>query len=141
MVEQARAELPHECCGLLAGILDAADPERPAGRVLRRYPLANALASPKEYESDPKGLFAAFKDMRKEGLEHLAIYHSHPTSEPVPSQTDRARNWYGTEVMHLIIALQGEPAVRGWWIGETEVREAEWAVDNPDATANARSAS
>ena len=129
MLEQARAELPNECCGLLAGILDTSDPERPTGKVLRRYPLANALASPKEYESEPKSLFAAVKDMRQQGTDILAIYHSHPTSEPVPSKKDRERNWYGTDVMHLIISLHWEPpTVRGWWIGESEVREAEWEV-------------
>src|SRR5262245_17238518 len=84
MLAQAVAELPNECGGLLAGR---------DGRVTHRYPLTNALASPVRYESDPKELFAAEKDMRRQGTELLAIYHSHPTSEPVPSRTDLERNF------------------------------------------------
>ena len=36
MLEQARAELPNECCGLLAGTV-----EEGVGRVVARYPLVN----------------------------------------------------------------------------------------------------
>ena len=123
MLAQAQAELPNECCGLLAGRID----ERKVGRVLARYPLVNAAASPREYLGDDRMLFAAHKDMRNRGFELLAIYHSHPSSDPVPSKTDLARNYF-PDVMHLIISLKGnEPLMRGWWLGESEYGEAEWA--------------
>ncbi len=122
MLAQAVAEQPHECCGLLAGR---------DGRVTHRYPLTNALASPVRYESAPKALFAAFKDMREQGTELLAIYHSHPTSEPVPSRTDLERNFYGAEVVHFIVSLQGESrVVRGWRLGEASFGEAEWVIED-----------
>ena len=72
MLAQAVSELPNECCGLLAGRGD---------RVTHRYPLSNALASPVRYESDPRAMFAAFKDMRQQRTDLLAIYHSHPRWE------------------------------------------------------------
>src|SRR5271165_2728722 len=97
MLAQAVAELPNECCGLLAGR---------DGLVTHRYPLTNALASPVRYESDPQTMFAAFKDMRREGTDLLAIYHSHPTSAAVPSRTDLERNFYGSDVVHVIISLK-----------------------------------
>ena len=107
MLAQAVAELPNECCGLLAGR---------DGMVTHRYAMPNALASPVRYESDPRAMFAAFKDMRAEGIELLAIYHSHPTSHPVPSRTDLARN-YSEDVQNLIIGLTGPgPEVRAWWL-------------------------
>jgi proteasome lid subunit RPN8/RPN11 len=121
MVAQAVAELPNECCGLLAGR---------DGRVIDRYPLTNALASPARYESDAAAMFAAFKDMRRQGTELLAIYHSHPTSDPVPSRTDLERNFYGPEVVHIIISLKTEvPAVRAWRLTETSYSEVEWIAD------------
>src|SRR6185369_3163741 len=86
MFAQACAELPNECCGLLAGNIET-------GQVTHRYPLVNIAASPVLYHNDAKDLFAAFRDMREKGVEHLAIYHSHPTSEAVPSKTDRANNF------------------------------------------------
>src|SRR5262245_28473027 len=111
MLDQAQAELPNECCGLLAGRV-----KNGVGRVEARYPLVNELASPCEYSAAPKGLFAAFKDMRARGIDLLAIYHSHPTSEPVPSRTDRERNFYGDDVVFLIIGMAGPSAeTRAWW--------------------------
>jgi proteasome lid subunit RPN8/RPN11 len=120
MLTQARAELPNECCGLLAGR---------DGRVTHRYPLTNALASPTRYESDPMAMLAADKDMRKEGSDLLAIYHSHPASEPVPSRTDLESNFYGSEVVHIIISLrEAAPEVRGWHLHPDSYGEAAWEV-------------
>jgi proteasome lid subunit RPN8/RPN11 len=129
MVAQARAELPNECCGLLGGVFEEASPggER-IGRVARRYPLINAAANPRLFESDPRSMFEADRDMRRNKLEVLAVYHSHPTSAPLPSKTDLERN-YSPAVVNLIISLQGaEPAMRGWWLTEHDFREAEWCL-------------
>ncbi|MCI0462613.1 MAG: M67 family metallopeptidase [Gemmataceae bacterium] len=122
---QARAELPNECCGLLAGGLEA---QGKVGRVVKRYPLVNALASPTEYESDAHSMFEAVRDMRRLGLEILAVYHSHPTSDPVPSVKDSERN-YSEEVMNLIVSLkEREPVVRAWWLTAESMVEGVWEV-------------
>jgi proteasome lid subunit RPN8/RPN11 len=124
MTAQAQAELPNECCGLLGGTVGADG----TARVLSRYPLTNALASPTEYESEPKGLFAAYRDMRERGIEPIAVYHSHPTSDPIPSHKDRERNYMG-DVVHFIIGLRGsDPDVRAWWLTADDHREADWEV-------------
>lgn len=125
MVRQALAELPNECCGLLAGRVTAEG----VGAVSHRFPLVNALASPTLFESEPRGLFEATRAMREREVEVLAVYHSHPTTEPVPSRRDRELN-HGEMVVNLIISLRGErPEVRGWWVAADGVREAEWEVD------------
>jgi proteasome lid subunit RPN8/RPN11 len=123
LLEQARAELPNECCGLLAGRIVGE-----AGQVERRYPLVNRLASPREYESEPRSLLAAAKDMRRVGIVELAIYHSHPTTAPIPSQTDLERNcWPG--LVHLIVSLRSSvPEARAWRLEEAGYREAEWEI-------------
>ena len=123
MLAHARAGLPAECCGLLAGTV--ADG---VGRVTQHLPLANALASPTEYESEPRSMLAAHKAMRAAGTEVLAVYHSHPTTDPVPSRRDLERN-YDERVVNLIIGLRGpEPEVRGWWLTADSAREATWEV-------------
>jgi proteasome lid subunit RPN8/RPN11 len=123
LLEQARAELPNECCGLLAGRKKGA-----LGLVEHCYPLGNALASPVEYESAPRDMFEADRDMRRRGLEVLAVYHSHPTSEPVPSRKDRERS-YSPTVVNLIISLRTSgPPVRAWWLSADGHTEAEWGV-------------
>jgi proteasome lid subunit RPN8/RPN11 len=132
MIAQARVESPNECCGLLAGVRELPGEgdvrNAPVGRVVERYPLPNQLASPIEFESDARATFEADRDMRRRGLEVLAVYHSHPTTAAVPSRTDLARN-YSPHVVNLIISLLTDPpSVRGWLLTETDYREAEWVI-------------
>ena len=125
MLDHARAEFPIECCGVLAGSVDDG-----VGWVTEHHPLVNALASPTEYESEPRSMLAAHKAMRASGTEILAVYHSHPTSDPIPSQRDLERN-YGEGVVHLIIGLRfSEADVRGWWLTSTDYREAEFGFNH-----------
>src|SRR5436309_1146539 len=122
MLAQARAELPNECCGLFTGRLLPGEP--PLGDVRRRYALVNAAASPVEYLSDDASMFGAWRDWHRHADDILAVYHSHPTSDPIPSRTDRERN-YSTDVVNLIISLKiPEPTVRGWWLTADDSREA-----------------
>ena len=123
MVAHAQAELPNECCGLLAGVFEPG-----ILRVEKRHALVNEAASPIEYRSEPHSMFQAVKAMRPDGHEILAIYHSHPTSAPTPSRTDLERN-YSPEVVNFIISLHGaEPIMRGWWLTDAGFEEAAWEI-------------
>jgi [CysO sulfur-carrier protein]-S-L-cysteine hydrolase len=107
----AQAEAPNECCGLLAG----------QGTIVSHvYPIPNELASPTRFRTTPKMMFQAQRQMREDGVELLAVYHSHPTSEPIPSTTDRAENPYGEAVLCVII---GQGHVRVWRLGTTDYQE------------------
>jgi proteasome lid subunit RPN8/RPN11 len=124
MVAQAQAELPNECCGLLAGTVGTDG----VARALQHYPLPNAAASPVEFESDGRAMFDAERDMRARGLDVLAVYHSHPTSAALPSRKDRERN-YSPQVVNLIISLKdGTPSMRGWWLTAETSAEATWGI-------------
>ena len=121
VIAHARTELPNECCGLLAGSTD--------GRATRLFPIRNDRASPTAYLTNARDLLDAMKVSRTEGIEVLAIYHSHPASEPIPSKTDLANNTWGENALHVIVGLAGtEASVRGWWLGEKEFQEAEILV-------------
>lgn len=122
VVAHARADAPAECCGLLAG--------SPDGRVLLHFPVRNDLASPTEYLTNARDLLAASKATRAAGAEVLAIYHSHPSSPPIPSAKDVAGNHWGDSVLHLIVGLAGpEPDVRAWHISEGGFTPADWRVE------------
>jgi proteasome lid subunit RPN8/RPN11 len=133
MIAQARSELPNECCGLLGGAIHHSPPTPhasllPVGRVERHFPLVNSAASPTEYLSDPRSMFEAVRDMRRLGIDILAVYHSHPISAPVPSRTDLERS-YSPEVVNLIISLKdGEPLIRAWWLSEKDFHETAWHI-------------
>jgi len=109
VVAQARAEAPQECCGLLAGTRQ--------GAVLlakEAFPLVNQLGSPTRFVSEPGSLFRALKQARAQGLEVVAIYHSHPDSPPVPSRTDLEWRW-APGVADLIVGLSdAEAQGRAW---------------------------
>jgi proteasome lid subunit RPN8/RPN11 len=125
MVQHAQAELPNECCGLLAGNCD----DRSL-HVLSRHPLVNEAASAVAYRSEPRSMLQAVKDIDAAKLEIVAIYHSHPTSEPRPSRTDLEQN-DSPDVVHFIISLRDtEPVVRAWWLTESDFAEAAWEIVN-----------
>jgi len=75
LAEHARDEAPNEACGLIVLKNDKAE------RYVRGR---NALASPYRFELDvdPEVWF-----LEDEGYE-LAVFHSHPETEPRPSRTD-----------------------------------------------------
>ena len=75
LAEHARAEAPNEACGLIV-VRD--------GRAERYVRGRNTLASPYRYqlEVDPEVWF-----LEDQGFE-LAVFHSHPETEPRPSRTD-----------------------------------------------------
>jgi proteasome lid subunit RPN8/RPN11 len=127
MLRHARREQPNECCGLLAGTIAASAIREPLARVERCFPLVNIAASPTRYESEDSSLLQAHKAMRALGIEMVGIYHSHPTSRPVPSATDLKRNYYGEHAVHFIISLQQEPPeIRAWWLKADSFSEAAW---------------
>jgi proteasome lid subunit RPN8/RPN11 len=125
MLAQAKTEYPNECCGLLAGVQDA---EQQILHARNSYPLVNEAASKTEYYA-VDSLRLASKKMRQLGLDIVAVYHSHPTSPPVPSRTDLERSEFYTHVVHFIISLQEpEPVMRGWWLSPQDYEEAVWRI-------------
>lgn len=114
MVNQARAALPEESCGLVAG---------QQGRAVRLYPIENLSHSPVAYEMDPRQQIQAMLAIENDGLELLAIYHSHPDGPARPSASDVAQAYY-PEQAQLIISLAGEAAVvRAFHIADGLVSE------------------
>ena len=111
LVAHAREEAPNECCGYLR----AKD-----GRVDSVRRSKNLRASPYGYELDPQSLLAA-NDLDDEGFD-VGVYHSHPKSPAVPSQTDINLAHY-PHWRYLIVSLDGEPEVRVWRIADGKVEE------------------
>ncbi len=122
MIAHAHSEHPLECCGLLVGL-------REDGVVTARYPLVNILASKTEFLSDPQTMFAAMRQMRAGGKTILAVYHSHPTSEPIPSRKDCEQR-YADDVACVIIGMKEVVTTRVWWLSEANYHEAEWQILN-----------
>jgi proteasome lid subunit RPN8/RPN11 len=107
----AAEEAPNECCGLIVFHDGAAE------RYVRGV---NKLASPYRYELeiDPAVWF-----LEDEGFE-LAVFHSHPETEPIPSRTDRelAGLWSGRPFLIYGLKLA---ELRAWRIARDDVEEIE----------------
>ncbi len=115
-LEEEARRIPHqECCGLLAGR---------DGVITTVLPAANALASPAAFEIAPADLFRLFREMRQQRLEHLGIYHSHPSGENVPSPKDIERAFY-PDCAYFVLSPQPDAArpVRAFSISEGKVSE------------------
>ncbi|MFN4232257.1 MAG: Mov34/MPN/PAD-1 family protein [Thermus sp.] len=109
LLEETRAhldrEVPKEGVGLWAG-------RREVERVI---PLPNAHPEPRVgYLAEPVALLRALREMEKEGLTLLAIYHSHPKGPAFPSPTDiREARWrvpyviFGTDGVRAFLLPEG----------------------------------
>ncbi len=108
MLEHAQKESPLECCGILSG---------KNGTVQKAFELRNAEQSPVRYSISPQDQLGIFKEMGKEALEMVAIYHSHTHTLPFPSETDVKMAFY-PEVFSVIISLKEEknPQVKAFRI-------------------------
>ena len=94
----------HERAGLIGGIDDLG---------IAVYPVPNRAADPKtRFALDPHHQIEAMRRMRERGETLFAIYHSHPTSEAVPSARDQAEAAY-PNLGYLIVSLQTSPPTMG----------------------------
>ena len=105
----AEREAPNEACGLVV-LRDG---------VAERYvPGRNAAASPYrfELEVDPDTWF-----LEDEGYE-LAVFHSHPETEPRPSRTDQELSGLWAGKAFLIYGLAVDE-LRAWRVTRDDVEE------------------
>jgi proteasome lid subunit RPN8/RPN11 len=119
MVDHCRREAPLECCGILGGI---------PPRVDSIHPLRNIEASPSRYNADPADILDALRSLRTRGARFLAIYHSHPAWQAIPSRTDLETNYYGDLPRIIVSLLSDPPEVRSWRLESDSYEELPWRV-------------
>ena len=111
LVAHAEEEAPNECCGLILFNGDTAE------RYIRGR---NRLASPYRYELDidPEVWFIEDEDDAYE----LAVFHSHPETQPIPSKTDQELSGLWGGKTFLIYGLKLDE-LRAWKITRDSVEE------------------
>lgn len=122
LLVHARAELPNEACGLLAGTRSG-----DAVSVLEFHPARNAEASPLRYDVHPDDLVRIVFGIEDAGRELVGIFHSHVASPAVPSATDLRSAQY-PDACHLLASLADpgagpESALRAWIIRDGTATE------------------
>lgn len=130
LVAHAQAEDPFECCGLLAGKDGIATEIYTITNLPSNDPSVIDLKVPPDrtlrYVMDPKEQITAFKQMRENGTELVAIYHSHTHSAAYPSETDIRLAFY-PDVHYLIVSLEDKkkPHIRAFRIVDGKITEDE----------------
>lgn len=105
IVAHAKAGLPNEACGLIAGTADGEEK-----RIEKVFLLTNADQSPEHFTISPKEQLGAIKEMRALGLSPLGNFHSHPSTPSRPSLED-IRLAFDPAASYLILSLAGEEPV------------------------------
>jgi proteasome lid subunit RPN8/RPN11 len=118
LIELARAALPNEACGLLAGKIQGEE------KILEEiYGLKNIDESPEHFSMAPEDQFRVIADMRKKGLSLLGNFHSHPDTPARPSEED-IRLAFDPSLSYVIISLhEPEPVVKSFIIKDGTVQE------------------
>jgi [CysO sulfur-carrier protein]-S-L-cysteine hydrolase len=112
IIDRAKKELPNEACGYLAG---------KDGVILKAFQMVNTDNSPEHFSFDPSEQFKIMREVRKEGLSVMAIYHSHPSSPARPSEED-IRLAIDPAISYLIVSLSEKvPVVKSFRIRENKV--------------------
>jgi proteasome lid subunit RPN8/RPN11 len=114
IVAHARAGLPNEACGILAGV---------DGRVERFFPAQPDEPSPYYYRIESRDQIRIMNEIDADGLDLLGIYHSHTSSPAYPSRTD-AEQAFWPDAVYVIVSLAGaDPDVRGYRMHDMTVTE------------------
>ena len=114
IIAHARAGLPNEACGILAGR---------DGRVERFFPAESDEPSPYYYRIEARDQIRIMNAIEDAGLDMLGIYHSHTSSPAYPSRTD-AEQAFWPDAVYVIVSLAGaDPDVRGYRIHDMAITE------------------
>jgi proteasome lid subunit RPN8/RPN11 len=116
IVEHAIRDAPRECCGIIAGR---------DGTPVQLYETRNIAAGNRLYEIDPAQLIdLEFREFPEQGLELVAIYHSHPESPAYPSATDvELAFWPDAVFLICSLADRDRPGIRGFRIRDGAINE------------------
>lgn len=117
VIDHAKAELPREACGILAGV------DQPT----RHIPMVNVEPSHTRFAFDATEQLAVYRELDERGEEPLVIYHSHPNAAAYPSAVDIL---YADPTAHyLIVSLRTQPELRSFRIVAGQVTEEQVVVD------------
>jgi proteasome lid subunit RPN8/RPN11 len=115
LLHQAQLSPAQEVCGLV-GQLD---------EQCECYPIENVATDASVlFALNASEQLAAFKSMKSKGQSLFAIYHSHPSSPPLPSMLDVEEANY-RDALYLIISLntKGVLEMRGFYLLADQTEE------------------
>lgn len=107
----AQLEYPNEACGLLVGLSQG---EAVEVRSMLRARNLYAQNAHDRYGIDPDSVLAADVAARREGLDVVGVWHTHPDQPACPSEQDRLDAWPGWSYLIISVGRQGIDEIRSW---------------------------
>lgn len=117
MVNRAKAGLPEEVCGVIAGDRAERSSDTPEvtdqhERSVERVDVAtdvqsvpNVAETPRtRYSMEPEALLERIQSIESEGSDVIGFYHSHPRGPSNPSPTDHSRATWD-DYLYVIVSL------------------------------------
>lgn len=121
ILRHATAAVPHEACGLIAGR---------DGYAQEIIAMDNAAQGPQgRYSMEGQALYEALRHIESQGLELLAVYHSHPVGDSLPSRTDITEWGYPGALMLIVGLKHHNPQLQAWRILPDRVQPAGLFID------------
>jgi proteasome lid subunit RPN8/RPN11 len=112
ILRHGEVDYPYECCGLLIGHFE--DGKKV---VLETYPISNAReeeAKRNRFLITPGEFSRGEKHARKENLDVVGFYHSHPDHPARPSQFDFEHAWPLYSYV-IVSVVKGEATILSSW--------------------------
>ena len=129
MIGHAESGYPYEVCGVMIGSKDLITDFRECNNLISEDSIETEFKSENQlskqrlrdrFELDPKSFIEADEWARKNGLEILGIYHSHPDHPSQPSETDRKIASPGWGYIIFSINEGKYHDARLWYINESD---------------------
>ncbi len=125
MRRHAEQTFPHECCGLLLGQWQPRHVQA-IWQVANTWdnaenPVADGESTNRRFLIDPKAFKEGYDDARRQGLDVIGTYHSHPNHLAIPSEFDRQYAFPWGMSCVIVSVLDSKAAdVRAWILDEAE---------------------
>ncbi|PAF52750.1 M67 family metallopeptidase [Helicobacter sp. 13S00477-4] len=118
LIHNAKYHYPNECCGYLIG---KQNPLTLDNHINEIFEIKNIHQNPQHFFIlDPKDQLKAFQKAKKQNLDIVGIFHSHPFSEAYPSSED-LKYIYDNRQSYCIISLKSEPIILSYRIDTKKI--------------------
>lgn len=105
MIEHGREALPYEACGLLSGNHQ---------NIKSIWPLENVWKSDRRFFVSKKIVKQTIQKANDLDEQILAIYHTHPSTAPIPSFYD-IKNHVDNNIKMVIVSYKTKSAITKWY--------------------------
>ncbi|GAE92694.1 hypothetical protein JCM21714_1705 [Gracilibacillus boraciitolerans JCM 21714] len=119
IVKEGQNKLPNEACGLITG---------KSKKVLTFWPLVNEAHSSHRYYVSKEIVQQNLQKMYKKEEQLLAIFHTHPTTAPVPSPYD-IKNHPDDSVDMVIVSYKfDQPKLKWYTKVSSQFKNISWSL-------------